>query len=197
MPKREQIVPIILAAGNSGGLPFPKALAVFANKTALQIAVENCAQIGRPVVVLGSDAESIRSKVPRTANVVTNHTWWRGQLTSLRRALERIPRKSAFLIYPVDLPLLKRRTIRQLVRAFHSRKATEEIVMPRHKVDYGHPVIVSAAVRKEFFKAKTAREVIYHLPYRIRVVTVRTNSIFEDFNTLESYHACLRKFRCE
>jgi CTP:molybdopterin cytidylyltransferase MocA len=196
MPKREQIVPIILAAGNSGGLPFPKPLAVFGNKTALQIAVENCAQIGRPVVVLGSDAERIRSKVPRTANVVTNYSWRRGQVTSLRCALERLPRKSAFLIYPVDLPLLKRRTIRHLVRAFHARKATEEIVTPRHKVD-GHPVIVSAAVRQEFFKAKTAREVIYHVPGRIRVVAVRTNSIFEDFNNLESYRACLRKFRCE
>ena len=67
--------------------------------------------------------------------------------------------------------------------------------MPRHKSADGHPVIVSAAVRPEFFKAHTAREVIYHLPQRIRVVNVKTISIFEDFNTVESYEECLRKFK--
>ena len=66
--------------------------------------------------------------------------------------------------------------------------------MPRHKGADGHPVIVSAAVRPEFFEAQTAREVIYQLRERIRVVNVRTTSIFEDFSTLESYEECLRKF---
>jgi len=67
--------------------------------------------------------------------------------------------------------------------------------MPRHKGAYGHPVIVSAAVRPEFFTAQTARQVIYSAPERIRVLNVRTSSIFEDFHTPESYEECLRKFR--
>ena len=67
--------------------------------------------------------------------------------------------------------------------------------MPRHKGAYGHPVIVSAAVRSEFFDARTAREVIYRVPERIRVLNVRTSSIFEDFHTPESYEECVRKFR--
>jgi hypothetical protein len=58
-------------------------------------------------------------------------------------------------------------------------------------------VIVSAAVRPEFFTAETAREVIYRVPERIRVLHVRTSSIFEDFNTLKSYEECLRKFRAQ
>jgi CTP:molybdopterin cytidylyltransferase MocA len=66
--------------------------------------------------------------------------------------------------------------------------------MPRYKDAYGHPVIVSAAVRPEFFEAHTAREVIYRIPHRIRVVNVRTTAIFEDFNTVESYEERLRKF---
>ncbi len=67
--------------------------------------------------------------------------------------------------------------------------------MRRHKPAYGHPVIVSAAMRPEFFTARTAREVIYRVPERIRVLNVRTNSILEDFHTPESYQECLRKFR--
>jgi len=70
-------------------------------------------------------------------------------------------------------------------------------VMPRHKGAYGHPVIISAAVRPELFEAPTAREVIYRVPKRIRALNVRTSSIVEDFNTMESYDECLRKFSAQ
>jgi CTP:molybdopterin cytidylyltransferase MocA len=195
MRKREKIVPIILAAGSSQALPFPKALAPFGQQTALKIAIENCSFLGRCVVVLGSDAERVLPGVPKSAQVVMNRRWCDGQLSSLQTALENISSRAAFLIYPVDLALIKRKTVEQLVRAFHTRSASQEIVMPQHKGTYGHPVIVSAAVRPEFFAARTAREAIYRVPERIRVLKVRTSSIFEDFHTQESYEKCLRKFR--
>jgi CTP:molybdopterin cytidylyltransferase MocA len=194
MRKREKIIPIILAAGSSLALPFPKALAPFGRKTALEIAVQNCSFLGRTLVVLGSDAEQISPRVPKSAHVVINPRWREGQLSSLQTALQNIGPGDAFLIYPVDHALLKRRTVEQLVRAFRARPKSQEIVMPHHKSAYGHPVIVSAAVRPEFFKAPTAREVIYRIPERIRVLNVRTSSIFEDFSTPESYESCLCKF---
>lgn len=194
MRKREKIIPIILAAGSSQALPFPKALAPFGQKTALEIAVENCSFLGQTLVVLGSDAERILPRVPKSAQVVMNHGWREGQLSSLQTALGHIAAEDAFLIYPVDLALLKRNTVELLVRAFRSRSASQEIVMPRHKGADGHPVIVSAAVRPEFFHARTAREIIYRVPERICVSNVRTSSIFDDFSSPESYEACRRKF---
>ena len=194
MSKREKIIPIILAAGSSHALPFPKALAPFGRKTALQIAVENCSSLGPSLVVLGSDAKLIVSRVPPSAEVVINRRWREGQLSSLQAALRSIDRDTAFLIYPVDLPLLTKATVQRLVRAFRARSASQQIVMPRHKGAYGHPVIIAAAVRPEFFEAPTAREAIYRAPERIRVVNVSTSAILEDFNTMESYEACLRRF---
>jgi CTP:molybdopterin cytidylyltransferase MocA len=195
MHKPEKIIPIILAAGSPQALPFPKALAPFGRKTALEMAVENCSFLGRSLVVLGSDGERILPKVPKSAQVVMNRRWREGQLSSLLAALENLASDTAFLIYPVDHALIRRNTVEQLVRAFRARSASQEIVMPRHKGAYGHPVIVSAAVRPEFFTAPTAREAIYRVPERIRVLNVRTPSIFEDFHTPESYEECLRKFR--
>ena len=195
MHKPEKIIPIILAAGSSQALPFPKALAPFGKKTALEMAVENCSFLGRSLVVLGSDAERILPSVPKSAQVVVNRRWREGQLSSLLAALENLASDAAFLIYPVDHTLIKRNTVEQLVRAFRARSSPQEIVMPRHKGAYGHPVIVSAAVRPEFFTAQTAREAIYRVPERIRVLKVRTPSIFEDFHTPESYEECLRKFK--
>jgi CTP:molybdopterin cytidylyltransferase MocA len=194
MRRPEKITPIILAAGSSQALLFPKALALFGRKTALEMAVENCSFLGCSLVVLGSDAERILPKVPKSAQVVTNRRWREGQLSSLLAALENLDSDADFLIYPVDHALLKRSTVERLVRAFRARSASQEIVMPRHKGAYGHPVIVSAAVRPEFFTAQTAREAIYRVPERIRVLNVRTSSIFEDFRTPRSYSECLRKF---
>jgi CTP:molybdopterin cytidylyltransferase MocA len=194
MRKPEKIIPIILAAGSSRPLPFPKALAPFGHETALQIAVENCSFLGRSLVVLGSDAERILPGMPKSAQVVINHRWREGQLSSLQAALRKIRDDAAFLIYPVDHALLQPETVEQLVRAFRNRSASQEIAMPRHKNAHGHPVIVSAAVRPEFFAARTGREVIYRVPERIRALNVRTTSIFEDFHTPESYSECLRKF---
>ncbi len=195
MRKREKIVPIILAAGSSDRLPFPKPLAMFGGKTALAIAVENCAGLERPLVVLGCDAERVRPAVSGSAQIVMNRGWRRGQIASLRRALRRISVDAAFLIYPIDHPLLKRKTIHQLVRAFRARGEFQEIVVPSHKGVYGHPAIVSGKLRGEFFKSKTARDVIYRVPARVRAVGLYSRATFADFDTPESYRLCLRKFK--
>jgi len=197
MRKREKIFPIILAAGPSRHLPFPKPLAIFVEKTALAIAIKNCAGLDRPLVVLGCDVERVRRAVPHQAKVVWNRGWRRGQITSLRRALKTIPADAAFLIYPIDHPLLKGKTIQQLVRAFRTRKESQEIVIPRHGRLYGHPAIVSGKLRTEFFKSKTARDVIYRVPARVRTIQARTRAIFTDFDTPESYRLCLRKFKAK
>jgi len=194
MKLRGKIAPIILAAGSSEHLPFPKPLAVFGGKTALAIAIENCEGLEIPLVVLGCDAKRVRPAVPNTARVLLNPAWRQGQLSSLLKALEHIPPNAVFLIYPVDHPLLRKSTIRQLVRAFQTRKAHQQIAMPRHKGIDGHPVIISAALRNEFFQAKTAREVVYRDPKRIRKFDARTNAVLEDFNDPLSYQLCLRKF---
>jgi CTP:molybdopterin cytidylyltransferase MocA len=123
-----------------------------------------------------------------------NRGWRRGQITSLRRALKQIPADAAFLIYPIDHPLLKRKTIQQLVRAFRTRKESQEIVIPRHGHRYGHPAIVTGKLRTEFFKSKSARDVIYRVPVRVRTIQAGTRAIFTDFDTPESYRLCLRKF---
>ena len=195
MTKREQIFPIILAAGPSHHLPFPKPLAMFDGKTALAIAIENCAKLECPLVVLGCDAGHVRRAVPRAVQVVLNRGWRRGQISSLRRALKQIPADAAFLIYPIDHPLLMRKTIQQLVRAFRTRQESQEITIPRHGNLFGHPAIVSGKLRAEFFESKTAREVIYRLPSRVRAIEVQTRAIFTDFDTPESYRLCLREFR--
>jgi CTP:molybdopterin cytidylyltransferase MocA len=194
MTDRAKIVPIILAAGSSENLGMPKALALFGKKTALFIAVENCLGLERPIVVLGCDAKLVRPEVPRAARVVINRRWREGQLNSLLCALDCIAPAAAVLIYPVDHPLVEKRTVTGIVKEFRRRKSPEEILMPRHRGKYGHPIILSPALRKELSTATTAREVVYRIPQRIRVFDAGTSAIYEDFDASETYQRCLRKF---
>lgn len=190
----EEIVPIILAAGSSKHLDFPKALANFGEKTALQLAIDNCAGLGRTVVVLGSDAQKVRPTVPNNVRMILNPRWREGQISSMRCALRHIPANAAFMIYPVDHCLLRKRTVQTLVRAFYNREDSKQIVTPQHRGRLGHPIIVASAIWHEFFSAETARAIVYRDPGRNLVIPMRTSTIYEDFDTPEGYRRCLRRF---
>src|SRR5512147_1366497 len=166
MPDDGQIVPIILAAGASN-LGVPKALARFGERSALEIAVENCAGLAAPIVVLGSDAERVRPSVPAGVRVLINSNWRSGQMSSLRVALTEVAPDAHFMLYPVDYPLLTPVIVEKLARAFRNRSSRQVIVIPKFKDRGGHPVIFAAELRAEFESAATARDVVYRDPKRV------------------------------
>ncbi|HXN24213.1 MAG TPA: nucleotidyltransferase family protein [Candidatus Dormibacteraeota bacterium] len=194
--KTRNIVPIVLAAGGSDRLGFPKPLARFGEKTAIEIALENCAGwgLGGPIVVLGCDASEVRKAVPRGVKVVINRRWQEGQLGSLLAGLQHVAKNDAFMIYPVDHPLLTRSITMRLVSAFRSRSPAQTIVMPRFKRYPGHPVICAPEIRPELAKAKTARDVTYRTRRRIRYLPVRSPGVYLDFGTPETYLDCLKRY---
>ena len=187
------IVPIVLAAGASN-LGFPKALARFGGRTALEIAVENCAALEAPVVVLGSDAERVREFVPPGSRVVVNANWRAGQMSSLQAALAEIAPGADFMLYPVDYPLLTRPVIEQLAAAFRARLTGQAIAIPKCKNRGGHPVIFASELRAEFEQSQTAREIVYRDAARVRVVPVATDAIWRDLDSPAAYRARLREY---
>ena len=198
----KNIAAIILAAGPRRTLPFPKALAPFGTLTALQRALNTCA--GAPgfapiVVVLGSDAEEVLAKwkPARRVIVVQNPNWREGQLSSLLAGLRRVSRHAAFLIYPVDYPLLFPGLLARLRWAYMHRHAGEQIVVPSLGSRDGHPVLIAPEMRREFIRARTAREVVHRPDKQDRVlrVRVRERAIFRDFDSPASYRLCARLLR--
>jgi 7,8-didemethyl-8-hydroxy-5-deazariboflavin synthase CofG subunit len=187
------IVPIIMAAGPSD-LGFPKALARFGSRTALEIAVENCAALEAPVVVLGSGAERVREFIPPGARVVVNANWRAGQMSSLQAALAEIALGADFMLYPVDYPLLTRQVIAKLTAAFRTRLTGQAIAIPRCKRRGGHPVIFASELRAEFEQSQTAREIVYRDAARVRVVPVAFDAIWRDLDSPAAYRARVREY---
>ena len=197
--EEDKIVPVILAAGPRASLAFPKALAPFGRSTALERALRSCSGahgFGPAVVVLGSDAETILANWQPQAEtiVVRNPDWREGQISSLRAGLRRVPRNSAFLLYPVDYPLLSTGLLARLRWAYTHRWPGESIVVPEMEGRDGHPILVASELRREFLRAKTARDVVHRKDrqHRILRVPVRDAAIFRDFDSPSTYRLCVR-----
>lgn len=188
------VIPIILAAGSAERLGYPQALARFGDLSALNIAVNNCAGLGKPVVVLGYAVRRILPAVPRGVKVVVHRGWRAGQMSSLRAGLRMVPKRGSFLMYPVDYPLLTGRLIRRLVSAFKRRPAGHAIVVPVYRGRRGHPVLFSWSIRSELAHAHSAREVVEKDLGRVKAVEVSTSAIWQDFDTPAAYQRCQRAY---
>ncbi|HEV2176958.1 MAG TPA: NTP transferase domain-containing protein [Terriglobia bacterium] len=195
---RATIVPIILAADAPAPGGFLRPFALFGNRTALQIAIDNCRTLAAPIVVLGrrADARSDRSVADalNDCEILIHRSNGSGQLSSLLAALRRLPPDAAFMLYPVDYPLLFPAVVRRLAEGFESRLPRHTIVAPRFRGRSGHPVIFAPEMRGELARAQTAREVVYHHPRRVKFVGVWTPAIWQDFDTEASYQRRLVEY---
>lgn len=131
---------------------FPKALLEFDGEKGIERILRICreAGLGKSIVVLGAHAE----RIPREASlcesqVVVNEDWEKGQTSSVQtgvRALERDTK--AFLIWPVDQPLVPIQVILAILEA--DQTFTEKIVfLPTHGKKRGHPVLFDRRLESE------------------------------------------------
>ena len=198
MNRKRKISPIILAAGDSPQLEIPKPLALFGERTTLQIALDNCEHLRKPVVVLGSEASRIQRALPpqtlRKCKIVINRRWRTGQLSSLLTGLQHVPQGNPFLLYPVDYPLLTKELLDRLAKEYEKRYEKHLIVSPTFRRREGHPVIFAPKMRAEIFDAETAREVVQRERKRVKLVAVGTTAIWTSFNSLSTYRKCLCEY---
>src|SRR5258705_3738004 len=144
------IVPIILAAGASTRMRRPKALCDFDGRTCLELVLRACraAALGTPIVVLGFHADEVRASASSAnATCVTNRRADRGQPSSLKTGLAAAPSGArAFLLYPVDFPLVTAADLERLASAWRARRGAR-IVVPSHGHRRGHPVLFDMVFR--------------------------------------------------
>lgn len=197
-----RVVPIILAAGASTRMGGPKALCDFYGRSCLQLALDACveARLGRPIVVLGFWASQISTRVRLDAATVRiNDLSHRGQTSSLKVGLRALPSDAeAFLLYPVDFPLLTAMDIQPLLVAWRERRTGQRIFIPSYARRRGHPVLFDAELRAAFLGAHDdapARAVIEALPDAVSHVEHDTPYVLMDMDTPQDYSRCLAEFR--
>ncbi len=142
---------IILAAGESRRMGFPKMLLPFGDTTIIETIIHNVSQsvANDIMVVLGAEKEAIAVKVKKTnTRYCFNETYKDGMLSSVKCGFNNIPFDfSAALIFPGDQPMITTMTINKVVNAFlFSGKG---LIIPVHKNKHGHPLLIDRKYKNE------------------------------------------------
>lgn len=177
---------LILAAGQSSRMGFPKALLELQGETFLDRLIRMFSGCCSPVVaVLGAEAERIRGglRAAEGARLVVNTEWQRGQITSLQRGLREIGPEQAVLFTLVDLPAVRAETLERLVAA-----PPRPLRIPRCRGRRGHPVLIAPELVAEFLALgpeEAARDVVNR--HVVEYVDTDDEGVIRDIDDPEAY----------
>lgn len=188
---------IILAGGASRRYGEPKQLLTLEGKTLLEHVVENASasKVGEVIVVLGYQAETIRSVLEGyPVKLVISDNWDRGQSASLQIGLQAVsPVSQAAVFLLVDQPKIDYRVIDRVIDDF--RYGGAPIVVPSFDGKWGNPVLFSRRFFPELMALvgdQGGRIVAKRHRDSVHVVPVDSAAILSDIDTPEDYLALRR-----
>jgi CTP:molybdopterin cytidylyltransferase MocA len=187
---------LILAAGESRRMGYPKALLSYRGETFLDRLIglfePHCAPV---IVVLGAQAERIRAGTARAgaAEFVVNPDYTRGQISSLQCGLAAVPADAgAVLLTLVDHPAVSPETVAAL--AAPAPGGGPLLRIPRYRERRGHPLRIARELIPEFLAVPpegAARDVVHRHVARTGYLDVDDPGILADIDDAEAYRALL------
>jgi putative nucleotidyltransferase with HDIG domain len=199
---------LILAAGFSSRMGELKALLPLGQRTVLEqcLALFQDCGIEDLVVVTGHRADEVGAIAEQAgARVAHNPDFASGMYSSIRAGVRRIAEgSSGFFLLPVDIPLVRRGTIRLQHQSFTERKS--QILYPVFADRRGHPPLLAAhlipIINGEHQPEGGLRTLLAQIeaeqPEQVREIQVADSNIHFDMDTREDYiSGCLRLNRCD
>jgi molybdenum cofactor cytidylyltransferase len=187
-----EIWSIILAAGESKRMGFPKMLLSFNGKTMIENVISNVtdSDADNTLVVLGADRDMLIDLIRKSdVKYCYNDNYKEGMLSSVKCGFKNLPSDlKAVLVFQGDQPLITPEVINSVIEAYSS--SGKGIVIPVHNKKRGHPLLLDIKYRDEIEKLHT-HEGLRSLAYRFSddVLEVETDDpcIFRDFDTYDDY----------
>jgi molybdenum cofactor cytidylyltransferase len=174
----------------------PKALLPYQGRPFLEHLLEVTVQpeIGVRRVVLGASAEPIAKAIDlRADEILINHEWEKGQLSSIQAALRSLPPGTdGMLLCLIDHPLISGPLVRELIEHFY--KSRKPIVLPVYQSRRGHPVIFSAALYDELLRAPLetgARAVVWQHASEVAEVSTNEEGCVLNLNDPETFNQAI------
>ena len=200
MEKNEvkRIAAIILAAGFSERMVDFKPLLKIGSKTALQKCLDLFASAAiEDILVISGHNKDLLSKIITSSKAVQvfNHQYKQGMFSSIASGIRAIEAPcDAFFILPVDIPLVRKATVQQLLNQFIKfRPAVCYPVFDNHR---GHPPLIAATLIPEILNwqgrgglAGFLRQ-MEHLSLDVQVAD---QAVLLDMDTPSDYHALQKR----
>lgn len=196
---RRRVGAIILAAGESKRMGYPKMLLPWGETTIIRHMCEQVLDCGlhEVVVVTGDWADAVRAQVEDLpVRVVFNPEYAQGEMiSSLRTGLEAIWHSSdACLVVLGDQPLLTAEAIQAVTQAYFDGYG--DIVAPHYGGRQGHPVLFDRQYWEELAalrQGSAPRDVLQTHQNAIHYVTVSTDMVVRDIDTPDDYKQARRE----
>ncbi len=135
---------VILAAGDSTRMGFPKQLAEVKDKPLLEIIIEKVnSNFESSTVVLGSENEIIEEKINfHNSNILINENWEEGIVSSIRTSLffyQEQKQVENLIFFLGDQPEVKD----EVISALQSNEIdNSKIVIPQYRYKLGFPILI-------------------------------------------------------
>ena len=179
---------IILAAGESRRMGYPKPLLKIGEQTFIEhIAETMLTVVPRIVIVIGAHRERVRAAIPHDQRIaiVENPNYLHGQLSSLKVGLSAIlPDSEAALVQLGDHPTVRAATFIAVADSYN--RTGTPVTIARYSGRRGHPVIFDRSVFSELLSApegEGARYVVNADPSRVAYVDLDDPGINLDLDT--------------
>ena len=175
------IAGVILAAGDSSRMGFPKQLAEYKGKTILETVVETVtSNLDETVVVLGHENDTITEKLDfKESTILINENWEEGIVSSIRTALFYLSENNEIdsaMIFMADQPSVNNKIIDKLIK---TKKKDDVFVKLKVSVQYK---VVKEKVYDAFYKLDYPQDQITSYVFdvvRAVVPKMKLDDVFE------------------
>ena len=183
---------IILAAGESRRMGFPKMLLLFNGITMLENVIGNIkgSVVDHTLVVLGAEKEALTELVSKSSvKYCFNDNYKQGMLSSVKCGFRNLPPDfEAVLVFQGDQPFISPKVINRVIEGY--RSSGKGIVIPVYNGKRGHPLLVDQKYREEIERLDD-KEGLRSLSHKFSedVLEVETDEpgILKDFDTYDEY----------
>jgi len=187
-----EIWAIILAAGESRRMGFPKMLLAFEGKTMIENVISNVheSKVNRIMVVLGAVREPLVQVIEKSdVRYCYNENFKDGMLSSVICGFRNLPSDyNAVMVFQGDQPLIKPAAINTVIEAYLS--SGKGIVIPVHKKRRGHPILIDRKYRNEveyLSPARGLRSLAQKFSDDVLEIETEETGILRDFDTYDEY----------
>ncbi len=185
---------VVLAAGSSSRMGYPKQLLKWGAKTLINHILQEVSKVryAKYIVVLGSQSEVVRTAVDKRFNVLVNENWIQGMGSSIALATAHLKNEvDAIQFLMVDQPQIDSLFLKFFLHTYEFKN--KKLVATKYPKSIGIPALFDSSYYEELqsLTKKGAKTILQKFANEVKLIT--PPKPLEDMDTPEEYNNLHKK----